>query len=165
MLVLHPLSRKTLSNPLRNCRISQTLSLLHSLLVPASDVDPIRISRKSFLNFLTDSGRCKGERFFVDPLIRYAHIPSSCLNLMKERLKKDICDLDDYAILGEVKDLPARRKACIGEVLKYACRFWKKYFAGIPGNCRRTKRVQEAIDEFFAMRSGSRSSASRDALE
>ena len=84
---------------------------------------------------------------------------------MKERLKKHICDLDDYVILGEVKDLPARRKACIGEVLKYACRFWKKYVAEIPRNGPRTKRVQEAIDEFSVMRSGSGSSASRDTLE
>ena len=44
-----------------------------------------------------------------------------CLNLMKQKLKKNICNLDDYAILSEVEDLSARQQGHIGDTLEYAC--------------------------------------------
>jgi len=157
LLVFHPLSRKTLSDLLRNCgtpsRISNTLRSLHSLLlVPNSELDPVRIFHKSLPDFLTDHKRCKDERFFVDPSIHHVEILFSCLDLMREKLRKNICDLDDYAILSKVKDLPARKEACIGSALEYACRFWTKHLARIPGDGPHAKQVQEAIHEFFTMR-------------
>jgi len=157
LLIFHPLSRKTLSDLLRNCgtpsRISNTLRSLHSLLlVPESEVDPVRIFHKSFPDFLTDPRRCKDERFFVDPPVQHVGILFSCLDLMKQKLKKNICNLNDYAILGEVKDLHARREAYVGNALEYACRFWTKHLARVPVTGPHAKRVQEAIDEFFTMR-------------
>jgi hypothetical protein len=50
-----------------------------------------------------DPGRCKDERFFINPSVHHQEILLSCLNLMKERLKRNICNLDDYAILSEVE--------------------------------------------------------------
>ena len=157
LLVFHPLSRKSLSDLLSNCgtpsRIFNTLRSLHSLLlVPNSEVDPVRVFHKSFPDFLTDPGRCKDERFFVDPPVHHVDILFSCLDLMKKNLKKNICDLDNYAILSEVEDLPARREACIGDALEYACRFWTKHLARVLGSGPHVKRVQEAVDEFFATR-------------
>jgi len=157
ILIFHPLSIKTISDLLRSCgtpsHISNTLRSLHSLLlVPAGEVDPVRIFHKSSLDFLTDPERCKDERFFIDPSVHHVDILFSCLNLMKEKLKKNICDLDDYAILSEVEDLFVRREACIGRALEYACRFWTKHLARIPGNSPHVKRIREAVDEFFAMR-------------
>jgi len=153
----HPLSRKTLSELLKNCgapsRISSTLRSLHSLLlVPESEVDPIRIFHKSFPDFLTDLKRCKDNRFFVDPSIHHADILFSCLNLMKEKLRKNICNLDGCPTLSEVRDLSARREVNIGKALEYACRFWTKHLAKIPGDSPHVKQVQEAIGEFFTKR-------------
>ena len=157
LLIFHPLSRKALSDLLRNCgtpsRISNTLRSLHSLLlVPNSETDPVRTFHKSFPDFLTDPGRCKDQRFFVDPPVHHVDILFSCLDLMKENLKRNICDLDDYAILSEVKDLPARREAHVGGALEYACRFWTKHLARVPGTGPHVERVQEAVVEFFATR-------------
>ena len=157
LLVFHPLSRKSLSDLLSSCgtpsRISNTLRSLHSLLlVPNSEVEPVRIFHKSFPDFLTDPGRCKDERFFVDPSIHHVDILFSCLDLMKKKLRKNICDLDDYAILSEVEDLPTRREACTGNALEYACRFWTKHLAKVLGNGPHVKRVREAVDEFFTTR-------------
>jgi len=157
LLVFHPLSRETLSDLLGNCgtpsRISSTLRSLHSLLlVPESEVDPIRIFHKSFPDFLTDPGRCKDDRFFVDPSVHHVDILFSCLDLMKERLRKNICNLDGCPTLGEVEDLAAHKEAWIGSALEYACRFWTRHLANIPGNGPHVKRVQEAIDEFFTRR-------------
>jgi len=157
LLIFHPLSRKALSDLLKNCgtpsRISNTLRSLHSLLlVPNNEVDPIRIFHKSFPDFLTDPGRCKDERFFVDPPVHHVDVLFSCFDLMKKKLKKNICNLDDYATLSEVKDLCARREACVGNALEYACRFWTKHLAKVPETGPHVEGIQKAIDEFFTMR-------------
>ena len=154
LLVFRPLSRKTLSSLLRNCgtpsHISTTLRFLHSLLnVPDSEDDPIRVFHKSFPDFLTDRTRCKDNRFLVDPAVHHEEILFSCLDLMKKRLKKNICGLDDYAVLGEIDDLTTRVETCIGVSLEYACRFWTRHLASVPGDGPHAKRVEEAIGEFF----------------
>jgi hypothetical protein len=88
----------------------------------------------------------------VDPVFHHIDIMLSCLGLMKERLKKNICDLSDYVILSKVKGLPARKEAYIGGALEYACRFWTKHLAKIPSDGSHLNRVQEAIEDFFTKR-------------
>ena len=149
-LVFNPLSAEALSNLLGVANISSILRPLHSLLlVPDSIKDPIRIFHSSFPDFLTDPARCRDERFFVEPTIRHTGIILSCLNLMSERLKKNICNLDDHAVLSRVEDLSTRRKDNIGDALEYACHFWTKHLLGIPNNDSHVEEVQKAIDEFF----------------
>jgi len=153
LLVFNSLSIKTLSNLLRNCytpsRISRALRPLHSLLlIPESMEDPVRIFHKSFPDFLTDPQRCTDEQFFVDPPVYHTELLLSCLALMKGRLEKNICNLDDYAILSKVEDLSARLKAHIGDALEYACHFWASHLSRIPSNSPYTKEVQRAMDEF-----------------
>ena len=82
--------------------------LTHSLLlVPDSTVDPICVFHKSFPDFLIDPDRCKDKRFYVESIAHHTEILLSCPRLMEKRLKKNICNLDDYAVLSEVKDLSA----------------------------------------------------------
>ena len=128
LLIFNPLSVNGLSELLKrhqlSSHINSALRSLHSvLLVPDSLEDPILTLHKSFPDFLTDPKRCRDERFFVDPKVHHAEIFFSCLGLMGERLKKNICKLDDHAILGEVKDLPACQKKYIKDALEYACCF------------------------------------------
>ena len=154
LLAFYPLSRKSLSELSENygtpSHISNTLRSLHSLLlVPMGEVEPIRTFHKSFPDFLTDPGRCGDDRFFIDPPVHHINILFSCLDLMKKRLKKDICNLRRFSILGDVKDLPARKEAYIGDALDYACRFWTKHLAKIPSDSPHVKQVQEFVDEFF----------------
>jgi len=150
LLVFNPLSATALSNLLRVSGISTTLRSLHSLLlVPESMENPICALHKSFPDFLMDPVRCKDEQLFVEPAVHHAEILLSCLNLMGEKLKRNICNLDDYVVLSEVKDLPARQKDHIGDALEYGCQFWTKHLLRIPisGSC--AKEVQKAIDRFF----------------
>ena len=149
VLVFNPLSAKTLSELLRVSGISTALRSLHSLLlVPTSKDAAIHIFHKSFPDFLMDSRRCTDNQFFIDSSIHHREILFSCLNLMRERLKRNICKLDDYTILSEVKDLPNRQKDHIGDALEYACCFWTKHLLKVPSNSG-VKEVQEAIDRFF----------------
>ena len=154
ILVFHPLSIKTLSELLGNCgtpsRISSALGALNSLLlVPENAEDPVCILHRSFPNFLTNPERCKDNRFLVNPTVHHSEILLSCLDLMKRKLKKNICHLDDHAVLKEVEDLSTRTKTYIGDALEYACCSWAKHLLGLPNNNPNIKEVQGLVDEFF----------------
>jgi len=150
LLVFNPLPMETLSTLLGMSDISVTLRSLHSvLLVPNEKAAPIQVFHKSFPDFLMDPGRCRDERFFINPSVHHLQILFLCLKLMKEGLKKNICDLDDYASLDKVEDLPGRRKALIGDTLEYVCQFWAKHLVGSPSSGGGVEEVYRAIDEFF----------------
>ena len=151
LLVLNPLPVKALSTLLRASNILTTICSLHPvLLIPnESDHDPIRVFHKSFPDFLMDLTLCKDERFYINPSVHHQEILLLCLNLMKERLKRNICNLGDHTVLNEVVDIPTRRKEYIGDALEYACQFWAKHLVEIPTSGDNIEEVHEAIKEFF----------------
>jgi hypothetical protein len=154
LLAFNPLSMKSLSHLLCGfntpSHISTTLNSLHSLLlVPEGTEDSIRVFHGSFPDFLMDPTRCQDTRFFVDPSVHHTEILLSCLRLMGERLKRNICSLDDYTNLSEVDNLSAYRKEHIGEALEYACQFWTKHLILSPSSGSDAEKVHEAINKFF----------------
>jgi len=152
LLIFNPLPIKALSELLGYSipHIHSTIRSLHSLLmVPENPEDPIHAFHKSFSDFLTDPERCKDTRFLVDPTVCHVEVLLLCLNLMKGRLKKNICKLDDHAVLSEVKDLSAQRKIHIGDALEYACEFWPKHLLKIPSSSSYVSVVQKGIEGFF----------------
>ena len=150
LLVIHPLPVEALSTLLKISNVSTTLCFFHSLLlVPDTKAHPVRAFHKSFPDFLTDQGRCKDKRFYINPSVHHQNILLSCLSLMEERLKRNICGLNDYAILTEVEDLPTHRKEHIGEALEYSCQFWAKHLAEVPSDGHDVEEVHKAIDKFF----------------
>ena len=151
LLASNPLPVKALSDLLGVTNISTTLRSLHSLLLvpdPDRTDDPVRIFHKSFPDFLTDPTRCTDQRFCIEPSIYHREILISCLKVMKARLKRNICQLDDR-VLEEVKDLSARKAAYIGDGLEYACRFWTNHLAGTTSSSHGIEEVDKAIEEFF----------------
>ena len=154
ILIFHPFSIHTLSDLLKNCgtpsRISSSLQALHSLLlVPDTKEEPVRIFHKSFPDFLTDPQRCANSHFFVDSSVHHKELLLSCLNVMKERLKRNICQLDECAILSDIKDLPTLRTAFIGETLEYSCQFWTSHLAKVSDVSGGATEIHKAIDDFF----------------
>jgi hypothetical protein len=154
LLVFNPLSIKNLSSLLCGFvtphSITTTLHPFHSLLlIPDNGEEPVQIFHKSFPDFLTNPNRCKDKHFFVDPSVHHEELSLSCLNLMKKRLKRNICNLEDYTILNEIDDLPEQRQAYVGEALEYACYFWTKHLLKAPSSGSCVERLQKAIDEFF----------------
>ena len=155
LLVSHPLSINTLSDLLRNCgtpsRIYSTLRTLHSLLlIPDTMEDPVHVFHKSLPDFIMDPGRCTDPRFSISPPIHHGEIILSCLKVMKGRLRRNICRLDEYAILSEVEDLPTQRTTHIGDALKYACSFWASHLVKSASSGPGVEEVHNAINEFFA---------------
>ena len=152
LLVYNPLSTRALSGLLRFSDVRSTLYSLHSLLlVPENTEDPICIFHKSFPDFLTDPNRCKDEKFLVKPSVHHTEILLSCLRLMREKLKRNICNLEDYVTPSEVKGFTTQKKDQIGDALEYACQFWTKHLLGIPSDSPCVQEVQTAIDLFFTM--------------
>ena len=152
LLVFNPLSVTTLSDLLGISHVSTTLRSLHSLLIiPTSEPDPtpIHALHKSFPDFLTDPGRCTDQQLFIEPSIHHREILLSCLKLMKARLRRNICQLDDYIPLSEVKDLATHQAAYIGDALGYACKFWANHLVGITGNIHDIEEVDKEINNFF----------------
>ena len=154
VLMFHPLSINALSDLLGNCgtpsKIYNALRPLHSiLLLPDSTEGQACIFHKSFPDFLTDPERCKNKQIFVDPSIYHREILLSCLNVMKGRLKRNICNLDDHAVLSNVMDLSICQKDHIGATLEYACCFWTKHLLSTPTSG--SEEVQQAIDKFFTI--------------
>ena len=96
-------------------------------------------------------GHCEDKRLFLEPAGHHVEILLACLKLTEKRLKKNICNLDDYAAFSKVKDLSTRQKVYIGDALEYACRFWTKHLLEIPTNSSHTEGVQEAINKFFTV--------------
>ena len=150
LLIFNPLPMEALSTLLKTSDISTTLRPLHSLiLVPDNKADPIRVFHKSFPDFLMDQGRCKDERFFIDPSVHHQDILFYCLTLMEEKLKRNICELDDYVVLTEVADLSVRKKKYIGDALEYSCQFWAKHLAKVPSDDHNIEKIHKTIDKFF----------------
>ena len=153
LLILHPLSTSALSDLLGSCGTSKVYRALHSLhsllLVPDNIKDPVRIFHKSFPDFLMDPKRCLDHQFFVDPSIYHRDILFSCFYVMKRRLKRNICKLDNHIPLSEVKDFPSHRSAYIGDALEYACHYWTTHLASTTSSNLDVEEIQEAIDIFF----------------
>ena len=126
-----------------------TRSLHSLLLVPGTIEEPVQIFHKSFPDFIMDPSRCEDNKFVVEPAAHHAEILLACLGLMEKRLKRDICNLGDYAILSKVGDISPYKKEHIGGGLEYACKFWTKHLLEIPRGGPHTKGVEKAIDRFF----------------
>jgi WD40 repeat protein len=126
----NPLSCASLATILGISRDDVWIALrpLHSvLIVPDSELEPIRICHKSLADYLTDATRCMDSRFHINPSDLHLELGIRCLRLMRTSLRKNICQLPQYAMNSDVDDLDARRENYIGSELEYACRSWAKH--------------------------------------
>jgi NACHT domain len=130
VLAFNPLTRASLAKILgiSSERIWTILYRLHSvLIVPDSDVEPIRICHKSFADFLIDQRRCSDARLHVNASSHHFEFAVRCFKLMNTKLTTNICRLPQYAMNNDITDLPARRDKYIGASLVYTCEFWSNH--------------------------------------
>jgi hypothetical protein len=106
-------------------KVTSLLGPLYSVLqVPPDDIDAIHRLHKSFPDFITDPKRCKNSNFHIDVLIYHGKMAFLCLELMKKRLRRNICKIPPYTMNRDFEDLHVRRKEFVCDALEYACRFW-----------------------------------------
>jgi hypothetical protein len=100
------------------------LRCLHSVLdVPNSEQSPIRLLHPSFRDFLLDHQRCKDPEFWIDEPKAHNHLFVSCLQLMSQHLKTDMCNLQLPGTLVRNIGNGVVEK-CVPLDVQYACRYW-----------------------------------------
>ncbi|RDA95348.1 hypothetical protein CP533_3444 [Ophiocordyceps camponoti-saundersi (nom. inval.)] len=128
--VASPLSIATLSCILSVGQdiIKSQLSMLHSVLsVPKSETTPVRLFHISFRDFLlSDQNK---SRFRIDEKLAHRDLATSCLRIMTDSLKKDICGLQRLGLYDATIERNEVDKVIPFEV-QYACLNWVIHLQG-----------------------------------
>ena len=91
----------------------------------------IKIRHKAYKDYLTDPKRCTS-KFFVDRAKVHKKMTISCLKIMQQDLKFNICGLkSSYRLNDEVDDMDVLIKKCIPSSLAYACKYWVDHLRGV----------------------------------
>ncbi|KAG9014136.1 WD repeat-containing protein 20 [Tulasnella sp. JGI-2019a] len=85
----------------------------------AGDAHPIRFIHTSFVDYLTDFGRCKSS-VLVHLSEQHECLANACFQAMQSP-RRNICDLDPSLLNSEVQDLDQRIRERIPRELQYAC--------------------------------------------
>jgi hypothetical protein len=130
-----PLSVSALSNllDLEPNKIQIRIDRLHSVLnIPAesrlSD-RPVRLLHQSFRDFLLDNETKEmegGKQFWVHKKMVHQNLTYQCLDVMRRKLRKNICDLpDDCLQRNDISSDSVKRH--LPPELRYACRYWAQH--------------------------------------
>jgi hypothetical protein len=123
------ISAITLANllPISITNVNLTFNSLHSVLsIPKEQDFPIRLLHPSFRDFLLDKKRCQDEQFWIDQEIVHKNIVHSCLQILFQTLKRDICDLRKPGILTQEIESDVI-DSHISKHAQYACRYWVEH--------------------------------------
>ena len=138
ILVVNPLSPSAIAIllGLEPGDVFPFLSSMSSLLVFREDIHyPVRPFHKSFPDFIVDPSRCTNPRFCISLHDQHAKLLVGCIELMNQRLEKNMCKLPDGVINSEVEDLKERVEEYIDPALQYACKSWHKHLIEVtPSN-------------------------------
>ena len=103
------------------------LDYLYSVLdVPKGRACPIRIHHPSFRDFFLDTKRCTDRQLQVDGNKIHWALANSCIRIMSDKLKKDICNLHLPGALANEAD-ENQIEQFIPEELQYACNYWVQH--------------------------------------
>ena len=131
-LTTNPLSPSAIASLLAisPTRVIRQLSSMQSLLILHDADRPVRPFHKSFPDFIVDEARCTNERFRVSPPSHHLHLLVKCLELVIQKLEKNMCKLPDAVTNSEVDDLEKKVGKFVDPALRYACKSWHKHLVG-----------------------------------
>ena len=126
ILTVNPLSPFTIATLLSLSpeSVLHQLSSVHSLLILQDLNQPVRPFHKSFPDFIIDPTRCINGRFRVSPPSQHLELLVSCLELMNQKLEKNMCNLPDGVTNSKVANLHEQNGRYIDPALQYACKSW-----------------------------------------
>ncbi|GCB27637.1 vegetative incompatibility protein HET-E-1 [Aspergillus awamori] len=114
-----------ISAPLINIRLNSLHSVLY---IPNNDMLPVRLFHQSFRDFLLDPSTREKTPFWVNEKEMNQMLFTSCLSVMRENLKKNICNLGSYGTKRSDIDLKSIGHYILPE-LQYSCRYWIHHLA------------------------------------
>jgi hypothetical protein len=126
--------------------VVELLGHLGSLLTnvtPSNQTRPIIPLHTSFRDFLTTK---KSEMFYVDLEDAHHQLAHSCLGLMLDDLKFNICEMESsYIANSDVPDLQSR----ISPALWYACAFWDSHLKHVAFEYDLFTKLQSLFENKF----------------
>ena len=125
------------------------LSSVHSLLLLQDDNYPVRPFHKSFPDFIVDPTRCTNQRFCISPPEHHSELLIGCLELMNQRLERNMCKIPDTVINSKVEDLQERIDQYIDHSLRYGCKSWHKHFVDSNKSPAHKLKITSALHQFL----------------
>jgi len=125
-ILFEPLSAIALSSllPIDEKIINRRLRCLRSVFNIREHKDSrIRLLHPSFRDFLLDKQRCQDEHFWINGQQMHSTLSKSCLRLMSNTLRKDICSLQMPGTPAEQVE-SSTLADCLPSHVQYACRYW-----------------------------------------
>ena len=128
------------------------LNKLSSVISTGENDKLLRISHKSFADFLTDPltgpERCP-KSFVIDPKQLNLRLAQLCVRTMIHGLRFNICHLEtSYLFNDEVADLPSRIQSAIPPHMSYSCCFWGQHLQ-VTSNANPEAKILFADIMFF----------------
>jgi len=126
VILLSPLSIDSLRRLLhvQKQEIDETLEDLHAILdIPMDQARPLRLHHPSFRDFLLNKDRCTDSNLHLDEHQAHRALADSCLRLMSNSLKQDICDMGAPGVLAANME-NCRVEKYLPLELQYACLYW-----------------------------------------
>ena len=110
---------------------------------------PIQIAHKSFADFLSSWSRCGTNPWFIETEHHNCSLTVKCLEVMKQELRFNICQLETSHIPNDnVLDLWDRINKFISGHLLYSCIFWADHLQETAFDIS----ILEAIQDFLQLR-------------
>ena len=85
-------------------------------------------------------------RFFIDTDLHHLRAAQRSLELMSSGLKKNMCSLPRYSMNEDLS--PAQKDRCIGDTLKYSCRYWANHLLACNVRDVRLEAAKTALRRF-----------------
>jgi hypothetical protein len=127
VVLLSPLSTSALSRLLQVSKedVDLTFNDLHAILdIPTDPTRQLRLHHPSFRDFLLNQDRC-GD-FWVDEKEAHQILATSCIQLMSQTLKKDICEMQAPSSQTSQVESSWIEK-CLPPEVQYACLYWVQH--------------------------------------
>ena len=127
VMLLSPLSTSCISRVYSFSRtdVDLTFNDLQAILdIPNDLIGLLRLHHPSFRDFLLNKDRC-GD-FWVDEKEAHQILATSCIQLMSQTLKKDICEM--HAPGSQASQVESSRiEKCLPPEVQYACLYWVQH--------------------------------------
>jgi hypothetical protein len=122
---------------------------LHSVLnIPQSQDHPIRLLHPSFRDFLINKDRCSDPNFWVNEKQVHRTLADSCIRLMSNSLKQDVCGQKAPGIL--VADVESSQiEQCLLPEVRYACLYWIQHLQKSGAQLHDNDKVHHFLQEHF----------------
>jgi hypothetical protein len=107
--------------------MDQALNDFHAILdIPKDRTCSLHLHHPSFRDFLLNKERCSNLNFQVDKKQAHQTLAESCIRLMSNTLKRDICQQKAPGTLAADVE-SSQRERCLPLEVKYACLYWVKH--------------------------------------